>query len=392
MEFDKYFREDDYDEINEKYFNAIRKSGVVKADPSGWLDTIANSYEFVQDIVFNFNEVQRYYADEGLTLKPQKEAILQLISLWENREYRYDEVTFCHSATAGSLITLDVLKRKGVKNIIFETPCYFASVGQAKALNLNCILYPTFYSENFFFDLNKKTIEKYSPCAIWITQPRMSLGYNQKDSHISSLLTNLSNKDYLIVDEATEQYFPSHLYAFSPVDKANIIKIRCMFKGTGLNGIRMSFIMHPEELRDLMVNAMDLFQGAIDYFSLKIAFNMAQNPLKFKAMLEVSNLQTTGLRSKAEKLISNENLTISNLVNGYVGCTVLNMKDFKGTHHEKKENFLKYCQRERTPVILGASMKFSFHENVEFVRMNYYSREHNIIEGLKTFSRFLDGG
>lgn len=390
MEYQKYFREDDYDKINEKYFNEIRRSNIVKADPSGWLDTIAKSYTYIQDIVFNFKSVQRYYADESLNLKTQKEAMLELISFWENREYRYDEITFCNSATTGSLITLDGLKRKGIKNIIFETPCFFASIEQAKALKLNVILYPTFHYEDFVFDVRKEVIEKYSPCALWLTQPRMSLGYNQRKSQIADLLKKLSNRDYLIIDEATEQYFPSHLSSFSHIDKANIIKIRCMFKGTGLNGIRLSFIIHPEELRDLMVNAMDIYQGAMDYFSLTIAYNMAQNINKFKTMLEVSNLQTKGLRDKAEKLISKKNLVISNLVNGYVGCVIMNMKGLKGTHSEKRENFLKYCQKERVPVILGSSMLFAFHQNIEFVRLNYYNREHNIIEGLKTFSSFFD--
>jgi len=392
MEFKEYFREDDYDRINEKFFNEIRKNGLVKADPSGWLDTVAKSYEYIQDIVFNFKSVQRYYADESLNLKSYKEEILDLISLWENRKYKYDEVTLCQSATAGSLITLGVLKNMGIKNIIFETPCYFASVEQAKVLNFNCILHPTFLSEDFMFNISPKTIEKYTPCALWLTQPRMSLGYNQNLSHISDLLNNISDKNYIIFDEATEQYFPSHLSGFNPDSRTNIIKIRCMFKGTGLNGIRLTFILHPENLRDSMVNYMDIFQGALDYFSLSIASKISKNHLKFKTMLDVSNSQTTGLRDSAEKLFSNKKLDLSKLVNGYIGCAILNMNDLKGTHNEKRENFLKYCQQKKVPIILGASMLFSFHENIEFVRLNYYNREHNIIEGLKVLSCFFDGG
>lgn len=51
--------------------------------------------------------------------------------------------------------------------------------------------------------------------AVWITQPRFALGINRNKKNIREIINHLNSQDYLVIDEATEQLFPSFLNEFN---------------------------------------------------------------------------------------------------------------------------------------------------------------------------------
>ena len=204
-DFEKYFDKDEYPELNQRFFLPLRESGDMSADPSGWTDTHSNV-----GMDENFPpEIQKYYSDFYSQLNPIKKRLLPLFSEWDNITLEPENVTLCHSATVGSAIALAFLISKGVRNILLETPCYFATYYQAEAFGLNIVRIPTFHDEEYKLNISEDLIKEYSPCAIFLTQPRTALGINQDENSLLNLSKLLSKDSFIIIDEATEQFFPN---------------------------------------------------------------------------------------------------------------------------------------------------------------------------------------
>jgi histidinol-phosphate/aromatic aminotransferase/cobyric acid decarboxylase-like protein len=379
MSFDKFFDEDSYPELNQKFFLPLRESGNMSADPSGWTDTSSNVGEYP---LFT-PEIQKYYSDFYSQLNPIKNRIIPLFSLWDNIELMPENITLCHSATVGTSIALAFLISKGVKNIIFETPYYFATYYQAETFGLNIIRIPTFQENGYQLNISEELIENNKPCAVFLTQPRTALGINQDPSYLLKLSERLGNKSYIIVDEATEQLFPSVLSDFNFKKYENVIKIRSVFKGMGVNGVRIAYLLHHEKHRKHMAEEMEVMQGALDINSIKVAVELSADVSRFKHLLSVANSQVVNLKKKAQNRIAGSNCILSNIVNGYIGSVAIRLSS-----ENKRMSFIKYCADKRMPIIIGSSMGFAKHKNVEFVRLNYFNREHHILKGLEIIADF----
>jgi histidinol-phosphate/aromatic aminotransferase/cobyric acid decarboxylase-like protein len=378
------FEEDDYTELNAKFFKALRESKDIIADPSGWTDTYSN----VGNVYPQFNKpIQEYHTDLYNQLNPKKKVLLELASEWDACDYSFENITLCHSTTVGSVIVLAHLVTKGIKTIIAETPNYFATYYQAETMGIQTVRMPTYYDENFGLKIDYDQIRKYSPFAMWLTQPRTALGTNQNPEEVKSIIEKMSPEDILVVDEATEQYFPTVLASINPQQFPNVIKLRSFFKGLGVNGIRLSYIIHHHSLRHSISAEMEIFLGALDISSINYAVEMAGDIQKFKLMLSIANEQVMTLRSKADKLLMRTNCEVSPIQNGYIGCAII--KFDPGTSHEQNRlAFVEYCAENKVPVILGSAMGFPRHQNMEFIRLNYFNRDYNIINGLKIIAGF----
>jgi histidinol-phosphate/aromatic aminotransferase/cobyric acid decarboxylase-like protein len=388
--YNSLFAVDDYSELHKKYFKNLREGNEMFADPSGWTDTF--SEVGLHEKKFD-KRLQLYYCDLASNqLKEQKLPILNLLSAWDSFDYSLEHVTLCHSTTVGSMTVLAVLLSKGIGNIIFETPNYFATHYQAETLGMKITRVPSFFEENFQFNLKSDFLMKQSPCAVWLTQPRTALGYNQDPVAIDQIMEKLSPNDFLIIDEATEQMFPSVLNNINSDKYPNVIKIRSIFKGLGVNGLRLAAIIHHPSLRYEMTDEMEVFQGALDIYSLENAIEMAGDINRFRDLLDVSNQQVVRLRQKAERQVLGTNCYVSKIVNGYIGAAIIKFQENSLPHHEVREKFLQYCAKNKTPVIVGAAMSFSIHTDMEFVRLNYFNRENHILNALKLFSDFQIGG
>lgn len=376
------FLADDYDEINAEFFNDLRRQGDY-LDPSGWLDTASNALAYLPVNDFDPQGFQSYYGDHSTNLGSTKEALLDLLGRWDETKYLPAEVTVCQSATAASVLALDLLRANGVKTILFESPCYFASLDQCFALGLSSKRLPSYADDDFALSFTREYIRGASPCALWITQPRIALGYNQSESIVRGYLEMLSSDDFLVIDEALEQSFPTLLRAISPIRHPQIIKIRSLLKSCGLNGVRLSFVLHHGRHRPTLEHALDRYNPSVDYFSLQVGHRLSQDPRVFRTMLSVANEQTTRLRKRAE-VIAGKTLHVHPLVNGYIGSMAIDLgtRSFDD-YLRARRVFLEYCGKNRVPVIMGASMSFAVDSRFEYVRLNFFNREHHILDGIE---------
>lgn len=380
------FEEDDYAQLNLEYFKPLRESKLMAADPSGWIDTYSN----VGNIYSKFSgSVQGYHTDISNQLFEKKKPLLELFSEWDAYSNSSENITLCHSATVGSVVVLAFLIAKGVRNIISETPNYFATYYQAETMGLNMIRIPTYYDSDFQLNIDLDIIKRNSPCAIWLTQPRTALGFNQDPEYIKKILAAITAKDFIVIDEATEQFFPSVLSTIDPQNYPQIIKIRSVFKGLGINGIRLCYIAHHDSFRSDIADEMEVFLGALDIYSIDHAVELARNVKQFKEMLSIANEQVLMLRSKAEKVLKGSNCELSEIVNGYIGSAYIHFNPSNLSKGEQRKKFVEYCANKNVPVILGSAMGFPAHENMEFIRLNYFNRDYNIINGLKIISQFV---
>lgn len=383
------FKEDDYDEVNSRYFAGLRSSGQVETDPSGWLDTRANAAVLAPPVEISPCDLQYYYVDEGDALDSTKQSIVGLISRWENRYVSPEQTTLFHSVSTATLATLVVLRRLGVKSIIFETPGYAVTMNQANCLGLNTIKIPTYRERGFALDLPAETIGAHSPCAVWITQPRMSLGYDQSCASVERIASFLSQKDFLVIDEATEQRFPSLLREiYRHPFAARIIRLRGLLKGTGLNGLRLAFALHDESLRSDFESSQEVTGSSLDIYSLRAAVAVATRKAKLPSMLEAANAQVTSLREQAEMIAYGSRVEVLKLVNGYIGSLLVDLRCAPGSYKDKRGRLLSFCQDRSMPVILGASMRFAFDPSYEPIRLNYFSHPSHILRGVSNIVDF----
>ena len=374
------FRPDDFDAINATYFAAMRASGRVAADPSGWLDTFTDAADLLPPVDMQPAAFGRYYLDEGSALSGLKEPIVQLISAWEARSVALDEVTITHSVSATTLLLLVALQRNGVKTVVFETPGYAVTMNQAESLGMRVVMLPTRKSEGFRANFTRELIAQQSPCAIWLTQPRMSLGFDQTPADIAEMLGMLSDRDYLVIDEATERRFPSQLRELGSHER--LVRMRGLLKGVGLNGLRVSFALHHRSLRGPLEDAQEVAGGSLDLFSLQTAATLGRDIPRFRLMLDAASDQIARLRRRAEMLVAGSPVELSPLVNGYIGCMFLKMRP--ESYEEDRRRMLEYFRDRGTPVLLGASMRFAFDPTMEAIRLNYFNRDHHVLDGIQT--------
>jgi len=379
------FRPDDFDAINTRYFAGLREYGHLFADPSGWRDTFTLSADLLTVPQVEPAALGRYYIDEGNLLGGIKEHVVGLISAWENRSVAWNEVTLVHSVSAATMQVLIALWRRGVRTILFETPAYAVTMNQAEALGIRVVAIPTYRHESFRAPLSRDFVARHSPCAVWLTQPRMSLGYDQSIETVGGILSTLSHRDYLVVDEATEQRFPSCLHSLGGSND-RLIRLRGVLKGLGLNGLRLAFVLHHKAFRADLENAEEVTGGSLDLFSLETAASLGRNVSRFKSMLEAAVGQIAALRRRAERLTAGSPVKLSRLVNGYIGCAFI---DLVGTDYDvQRDRLLEHCRDRGVPVILGASMRFAFDPACEIVRLNYFNRDHHILDGIRTIMDF----
>ncbi len=378
MDKDLIFAEDDFDTIYEKYFTDLPSWESLEADISYWHNTMPNTLDHL-----NYDKESKYYrSDYSKELLSDKQKILNGISHWECDEIGCNELTLCTSATIASLIVLSFLKQKGIRKIVFETPCYFASIHQAKLLGFETILIPTYYKDNYNLIIPEELLMDSMSKAIWVTQPKFAIGSNQSSLNIKELYSKLSNRDFLVIDEANEHMFPSVLHELKSRDMYNLVKFRSLFKPLGLNGPRISCIFHNSIYRQSFQDIMDIMQGGIDYKSISLATDLYNNPPKLKTLLDIVHEQIMELRYQSENLCRYTRLEISPIENGYLSSVHIHFKS--DTPHElQREDLLNFCHQAKLPIILGSSMYYAVEPYIEHIRLNYFIHNSLFINGLK---------
>jgi histidinol-phosphate/aromatic aminotransferase/cobyric acid decarboxylase-like protein len=381
------FRRDDFNEIYEEYFSVLQATGAIRADLSGWRDTLSDATQLMPDVTIAKSRLDRYYLDEGDALGELKTEILRLISAWEERSVTPDEVTLASSVSSANLQVLIALKRRGLHTVLFETPGYAVTINQATYAGLKVVMLPTYYQDGFRRSPSMALITNSEPYAVWLTQPRMSLGFDQAADDIADLADRVGGSNFVIIDEATEQRFPSHLRHLIPSRYPNVIRTRGITKGMGLNGLRAACTIHPASFREAMEGTQDITGASLDYYSLAAAARLANELPRFAQMLAAANAQTTGLHRRLSALVRGSLLHPSELVNGYIGSLALRIPP-AADYDDVRFRLLRHCRNEATFVILGAGMRFAFDPSHEFIRVNYFNQEHHVLRGVESLLRF----
>jgi len=383
----RLFADDDYTAIVAKYFADLRQAGLVDADPSGWLFTYSEAEPWVVRPKVKARDIARYYIDEREALGVDKEKICALISAWEKRPVSANTVTVCPSGGCASLITLAALKAAGVRRILFETPAYFGTIEQAVELGLKFELVPTYARDGFELPKLASIWRDQSSTALWVTQPRASLGFNQSLAAFENFL-RAHRRHYLVIDEATDQSFPAHLGSLSQnFSKSNLVRLRSFTKGMGLNGFRLAAVIHPAALRAQLVGSVEALGGSLDVHSLKAVAAMADDIPRLKSMLAAANGQVVDLRAKAERLVAGSPLRINHLVNGYIGSLLADLSLLGKNHRSARRRLLEGCREVRTPVMLGATMYLAADPPTEAIRLNFFSHPEHVTRGIANILR-----
>lgn len=374
---------DDIDRITQKYFSSLRTDGGSLIDPSYWYENYSEILK--QEKLEKFG---RYRSDYGSSLKSEKPYLVCALCDWDQSEYDYDDITICASATSAGLIILAYLKNSlNISKIYFETPCYFANLSQANYLGYEAIRMPTYLENRFKIDFN--SIPDGEAKILWLTQPRYGLGINQKENSISEFLDKCGPRDFIVIDEAAENLYPAHLAKFNFIADPRIIKIRSPFKGAGINGPRLSTIIHGSKHRKAIEIYLEQLQGSIDVNSLEFCLRTMGDRAFFKSLLYNTNLQIKALNKKLFLSCLGTGLILSQMDSGYIGSIAIPYSDPSIKTYHKREAILRYCTDNRMPVILGANMNFAIDRSFEFVRLSYFNKEdtlRNAIEILAGFS------
>ncbi len=380
MESDELFLEDDLEPVYKQYFADIVENDRTRLNPSGWVQSYTEVINYLPEFSINWERAARYCVDDAKELQVAKEEINYVLSLWSDHSLSYDEITYSHSGGLAILTVLVTLMGQGVHTMLFETPNYFAGIAQANELKQKVKLIPTYKATDFKLEISKSMIREHSPCAVWICQPKMSLGYDHDVKFVENLLDSLGPQDYLIIDEVNEQRFPISLSAIKN-DHPNLIRIRSFFKSMGLNGLKLSYIVHDPRLREEIMLAQVRYGGSLNVTSLEVARCLADAD-RLKKLLMVANRQVVRLRKKAEEKVINTPLEVSKLVNGNIGSLHLNMESLPGGSEAQHPKLLQYCQQTQMPVFLGRNMAFARDPKWEMIRMNYFMQESDILGGI----------
>lgn len=388
----RLFQRNDFDSVYYDFFEEIWESGDVYADPSGWRDTASEVASLLPRIHIDEAAFGRYYLDEDTTLGGLKERILDLLGFWEKRVVNWEDITLYNSASTATAAVLIALRRLGARTVVFETPAYAVTVNQAKQSSYKVVLSPTYQRDGFALQIDQILQRRTHPVVFWLTQPRMSLGFDQDVVSVKNLLAGLGPKDFLVIDEATEQRCPSVLSALAgEVGSERILRIRGLLKPMGLNGLRLACVFHSKELRPRLEDAQNVLGASLDLYSLKMAAELAERKELFFTMLSVANRQVTSLRKKAELLALGSAVRVSHLVNGYMGSVFVPLRGGKRKYRQNRNELLNYCRSRRMPVILGSNMLFAFDPEWEQIRINYFSRERHILNAMDVLTTFDRG-
>lgn len=389
----RIFVSDDYSSVQAR-FRDLRVNGEIDADPSGWRSTYSEAETLLPKPVMGRGDLSQYHLDAALGLSAHRDAILSLLSAWEDRDVSSTEVTICPSGTIASLAILAVLKGKDVRHIRFETPAFFASIEQARSIGMEVDLIATYRRELFrtpFAEIEASSEWQHRSHAVWLTQPRAALGFNQPTDEIRILTDSLDHRSqFVVVDEVTDQLFPaplSILHRDGP--RPNLIRIRSFTKGMGLNGIRLSAVLHPPEFRKAFIGAIDALGGSVDAYSLSTVAELAKDQQRLRRMLAAANQQVTNLRIRAARAAAGSPVEVNKLENGYIGSMSVDLSTLGVDYRAQRECFLEECLKARTPVVLGASYNMALDPPNELIRLNFFISPDSVLRGVSNIVKIV---
>ncbi len=323
-----------------------------------------------------------YVSGNTPNANPYYDKIIPSLKLWEsNDKLSQNELTLCHSTTIGSSAILQYLKWNNIHGILLESPYYYATYYQAKSLGFKVFRLPTFRNNDFQISISDvdKGIKEGAK-AIWLTQPRISIGCNNNLEFIKHLLVTYPELT-IIIDEAAEIQIPSKIsQIINTYDNKRIIRLRSIAKGLGINGIRLALIIHHSRIKEQIEGSLWVFQGGLDIFSLKVASELLGDWNNFRLLAASSLKQTVNYHHKIGRAIRGTSISLTQIESGYTGSFIVDFTNWNGSFSEKRSYLLQYCKSKRIIIEISAGMGFALDENHEYVRLNYYMPYEQLLE------------
>jgi len=386
----QFFAADDYFTVQEQYFSKLIGNPDVRhlAAPNG---TDVAAGEIVEAVEPTMQHAASYCNDALITeMDPFKTPILEMLAAWEQSSLSSRNCTVCHSATMASLAVLSVLKDMGIQTVLFETPAFYGTLMQATRLGLHTHRIPTYARDKYDWDLTHCIRPSRASRAIWISHPRASLGTSQPVDRVNALLAQLSANDVLVVDEALESSWPSGLrQLWEHESMGQVIRLRSLFKSTGLNGLRLALILHDPSIKADLDNALWQLQGGLDRPTLDVARQLVSPPDRFAALLNQSTKAVVARRERLQTLCDGTAIKISDATSGYIATgEVLFPDDDPRLYGKRREELLHYLRDTKITTTLGSSLNFALDSSREHFRINLLRPLEELESALSDITRF----
>lgn len=390
-----YIFEDDFHSIRSKYFSDIMKNKNWHAIPGGIQDMSIPEYNSLTPINISSNdEFKGYKYDDNVNFTYKNE-IQNLLNLTENHNYNTDEFTICPSVSLGLLAAFAILKRYGINEVYFETPAYFGAVNQCRLLDIGIKFIPTLLSDNFCVKLEvlksiiNQNIDK--KIAFMFSDPKFGLGIKQSQEILNFIYSLTSKNVYFLIDEAAniETDKQPHIN-----NNENIIRLRGIVKGLGLNGIKVAAIFHDKKFRNDFIELLEGISGNIDTYSYKFIQSIASNAETYNLLKSEARKYIINKYTIFKQIIIRPEVILPPLDSGYIGCIGIQLpyKNNNVTpenYSEFKHRILTHAKEIKVPLVTGAALYFPYDLKYEWIRVCYFSSVDNIEKSALSLNKII---
>lgn len=360
---DSYIREDDFLDLQRKfcstgrtYFNPAHAVEDEVNDCQIFLETDTRSYK-------------SYNNDSTGSGIKAREKIKNILFYCDNIEINLSNITITPSITTSSLLVMKALKELGVSRIWLETPCYYATIFQAKSLDIKVDFIPTFKDMDFEW----KIPDAKKGDVVWLTQPRISLCKNQSKSRLQKLVSASREEGfYIVLDEATELELPSLASEIISNQMDNVIRLKGIYKPLCINGPRISYILHGPAFGDELKKWIWTFFGGIDNYSINSLPSNEEEIVIYASLLKGTHERVRRNFDLLSTSILGSRYSLPIYENGYTTCisTILSAKGIIKEFEAERSLLIKDLMNQQIFPTLGASMYFAYDAKHEFIRIN----------------------
>lgn len=380
----------DFNDIYDLYFRDIIFRQEYKTTPSGVFISYSDAAYQIPSFNIKNNLVTNYIIDDNYMSVETRKNIFKFIEVKEDAILDFDSVTISPSVSQATAIILLMLKEKGVKKFYSVTPLYFSIMEQARYLEYDISLFCGSHKDNYYCEIKTmiNSLPKITPFILVLFNPRYPLGDNINTTYLEELLSKLNDNAYLIIDEAQDRSFPSHLRNIHRLTKANVFRVFGIFKCLGLHGAKGAIIQHHTKYRKRITEISETIGGTLDKYSESLLNFFASNSNAYLNALECVDKQVQK-NYNILKLLMDEEYTYSrNINNGFLGAIII---DTKGIDYFRFRNrLLLNFKKEKSPIAIGSTQYFPYDGTKELIRINYFQKPLDFEKSVLTINRCIN--
>lgn len=385
-------REDDYYKVWD-HFSTIYENKSWRVLPAGIESPASPPQYFHPEIYINSSdELHTYNSDVRGRLDYVKKEALPFFSALFGRQVEKDCITLFPSSTQAILSIILAYKKRGVKNIILEAPCYFGGIYQSLFLDMNIYILLTSEEESYEFGVDSIDILSSvdTPFILMLTEPKFAIGTKRDRNRLKELLLKMPKNSCVIIDEAPDLDFgerDDYINALSTYN-GDLYRIRGLTKGLALNGVKVSIILHNRKMKSALSSAHDTISGSLDTYSLKYLIKISSSPSSYSDMLLSAKKTISQNHTLLKRMITNPAIIPYKIESGYFGLIKIDL-GAKGDFTEKRWALLEQAKKHSLPLVTGASLYMPNDYRHEWIRINYFLSKSEIIESARALDDLL---